>query len=130
MVRSYKGSHSGDHGDGLVRSEFHRARFGDRMVESFEWVKDRMDPVGLLNPNRLVRPPQMDDRSLFRYPPDYAVPELETAFDWSAYSGTGGGFQGAVEMCNNNGACRQAEGVIERHSRFQGKRVAVRVDPG
>src|SRR3546814_14639321 len=86
--------------------------FGDRMVESFEWVKDRMDPVGLLNPNRLVRPPQMDDRSLFRYPPDYAVPELETAFDWSAYSGTGGGFQGAVEMCNNNGACRKDAGVI------------------
>src|SRR3546814_11922703 len=54
----------------------------------------------------------MDDRSLFRYPPDYAVPELETAFDWSAYSGTGGGFQGAVEMCNNNGACRKAEGVM------------------
>src|SRR3546814_4904027 len=52
MVRSYKGSHSGEHGDGLVRSEFHRAMFGDRMVESFEWVKDRMDPVGLLNPNR------------------------------------------------------------------------------
>src|SRR3546814_2900951 len=66
MVRSYKGSHSGEHGDGLVRSEFHRAMFGDRMVESFEWVKDRMDPVGLLNPNRLVRPPQMDDRSLDR----------------------------------------------------------------
>src|SRR3546814_14984109 len=88
MVRSYKGSHSGEHGDGLVRSEFHRAMFGDRMVESFEWVKDRMDPVGLLNPNRLVRPPQMDDRSLFGYPPDYAVRELETAFDWSAYSGT------------------------------------------
>src|SRR3546814_13026532 len=108
MVRSYKGSHSGDHGDGLVRSEFHRARFGDRMVESFEWVKDRMDPVGLLNPNRLVRPPQMDDRSLFRYPPDYAVPELETAFHCSAYSGTGGGFQGAVAMCNNNAACPNA----------------------
>src|SRR3546814_11568492 len=60
MVRSYKGSHSGEHGDGLVRSEFHRAMFGDSMVESFEWVKDRMDTVGLLNPNRLVRPPQID----------------------------------------------------------------------
>ncbi|HMA14247.1 MAG TPA: FAD-binding oxidoreductase, partial [Kiloniellaceae bacterium] len=101
MVREYKGSHSGEHGDGIVRSEFHRAMFGDRMVESFEWVKDRMDPAGLLNPNRLVRPPKMDDRSLFRYPPDYSVPELETVFDWSAYRGAGGGFQGAVEMCNN-----------------------------
>lgn len=112
MVREYKGSHSGEHGDGIVRSEFHRAMFGDRMVESFEWVKDRMDPAGLLNPNRLVRPPKMDDRSLFRYPPDYRVPELETVFDWSAYRGAGGGFQGAVEMCNNNGACRKADGVM------------------
>ncbi|MGE5768312.1 MAG: FAD-binding and (Fe-S)-binding domain-containing protein [Bacteroidota bacterium] len=112
MVREYKGSHSGEHGDGIVRSEFHRAMFGDRMVESFEWVKDRMDPAGLLNPNRLVRPPKMDDRSLFRYPPDYSVPELETVFDWSAYRGAGGGFQGAVEMCNNNGACRKADGVM------------------
>src|SRR3546814_10172933 len=76
--------------------------FGERMVASFEWVKDRMDPAGLLNPNRLVRPPKMDDRSLFRYPPDSAVPELESVFDWSAYPGAGGGFQGAVEMCNNN----------------------------
>ncbi|MPZ10424.1 MAG: FAD-binding protein [Kiloniellaceae bacterium] len=112
MVRAYKGSHSGEHGDGIVRSEFHRDMFGERMVASFEWVKDRMDPAGLLNPNRLVRPPKMDDRSLFRYAPDYAVPELETVFDWSAYSGAGGGFQGAVEMCNNNGACRKAEGVM------------------
>ncbi len=112
MVREYKGSHSGEHGDGIVRSEFHRDMFGDRMVADFEWVKDRMDPAGVLNPNRLVRPPRMDDRSLFRYAPDYAVPELETVFDWSAYSGAGGGFQGAVEMCNNNGACRKGEGVM------------------
>src|SRR3546814_9708717 len=90
--------------------------FGERMVASFEWVKDRMDPAGLLNPNRLVRPPKMDDRSLFRYPPGYAVPELDSVFDWSAYPGAGGGFQGAVEMCNNNGACRKAEGRSEEHT--------------
>jgi FAD/FMN-containing dehydrogenase/Fe-S oxidoreductase len=112
MVRAYKGSHSGEHGDGIVRSEFHREMFGDRMVESFEWVKDRMDPQGVFNPGRVVRPPKMDDRSLFRFPPGYTVPELETVFDWSAYPGAGGGFQGAVEMCNNNGACRKAEGVM------------------
>src|SRR3546814_1297089 len=83
MVRDYKGSHSGEHGDGSVRAEFDREMFGDRMVASFEWVKDRMDPAGLLNPNRLVRPPKMDDRSLFRYPPDYAVPGLDSVFDRS-----------------------------------------------
>ncbi len=112
MVRGYKGSHSGEHGDGIVRSEFHREMFGERMVESFEWVKDRMDPEGVLNPGRVVRPPKMDDRALFRFDPDYHVPEFETVFDWSAYKGAGNGFQGAVEMCNNNGACRKVDGVM------------------
>jgi Fe-S oxidoreductase len=32
--------------------------------------------------------------------------------DWSAYPGVGGGFQGAVEMCNNNGACRALAGGV------------------
>jgi Fe-S oxidoreductase len=54
----------------------------------------------------------MDDRTLFRYPPDYRVDELKTVLDWSAYPGAGGGFQGAVEMCNNNGACRKLEGGV------------------
>ena len=34
------------------------------------------------------------------------TPTRSTALDWSAYPGAGGGFQGAIEMCNNNGACR------------------------
>ena len=41
MVRDYKGSHSGEHGDGIVRSEFHEAMFGERLVRAFEEVKDR-----------------------------------------------------------------------------------------
>jgi FAD/FMN-containing dehydrogenase/Fe-S oxidoreductase len=107
MVREYKGSHSGEHGDGIARSEFHRMMFGDRMVESFEWVKDRFDPQGLLNPGKIVRPPKMDDRRLLRYGRDYGVADMETVFDWPGYTGAGRGFQGAVEMCNNNGACRK-----------------------
>jgi len=59
-----------------------------------------------------VRPPRMNDRTLFRYKPDYHVPEMETVFDWSAYPGAGRGFQGAVEMCNNNGECRKLEGGV------------------
>jgi Fe-S oxidoreductase len=55
----------------------------------------------------------MNDRSLFRYKPDYRVTGLTTVLDWSAYPGAGGGFQGAVEMCNNNGECRKhAAGVM------------------
>jgi FAD/FMN-containing dehydrogenase/Fe-S oxidoreductase len=112
MVREYKGSHSGEHGDGIVRSEFHEAMFGPRIISDFREVKRRFDPEGVLNPGKIVDPPDMDDRSLFRYPPDYRVTELKTALDWSAYPGAGGGFQGAVEMCNNNGACRKLEGGV------------------
>jgi FAD/FMN-containing dehydrogenase/Fe-S oxidoreductase len=112
MVREYKGSHSGEHGDGIVRSEFHEAMFGRRLVEAFAEVKTRFDPDNLLNPGKIVDPPRMDDRALFRYPPDYRVAPLKTALDWSAYPGAGGGFQGAVEMCNNNGACRNLEGGV------------------
>ena len=112
MVREYKGSHSGEHGDGLVRSEFHEAMFGPRIIADFAEVKQRFDPDNVLNPGKIVDPPRMDDRALFRYPPDYRVGELKTALDWSAYPGAGGGFQGAVEMCNNNGACRKLEGGV------------------
>ena len=108
MVRAYKGSHSGEHGDGLVRSEFHEAMFGPRMQRSFEAVKDAFDPAGLMNPGKIVRAPRMDDRSLFRFKPGYRVAPLETALDWSDW----GGFGGAVEMCNNNGACRKFDAGV------------------
>lgn len=112
LVREYKGSHSGEHGDGLVRSEFHETMFGERLVADFREVKQRFDPEGVLNPGKIVDAPRMDDRSLFRFKPDYRVAELKTKLDWSAYPGAGGGFQGAVEMCNNNGACRKLEGGV------------------
>ena len=112
MVREYKGSHSGEHGDGLVRSEFHAEMFGERIISDFAEVKHRFDPQNILNPGKIVDPPKMDDRSLFRYTPDYRVGELKTALDWSAWPGAGGGFQGAIEMCNNNGTCRKLEGGV------------------
>jgi FAD/FMN-containing dehydrogenase/Fe-S oxidoreductase len=112
MVRAYKGSHSGEHGDGLVRSEFHQQMFGERLVRAFGEVKDRFDPHGLFNPGRIVRGPKFDDRSLFRYPPGYRGEARTSALDWSAYPGAGGGLQGAVEMCNNNGACRKSAGGV------------------
>ena len=113
LVKAYKGSHSGEHGDGLVRSEFHERMYGAKTVRLFEEVKDRFDPTGLMNPGKIVRAAPMNDRALFRYKPDYRVPEMRMALDWSAYPGAGGGFQGAVEMCNNNGECRKhAAGVM------------------
>jgi FAD/FMN-containing dehydrogenase/Fe-S oxidoreductase len=108
MVREYKGSHSGEHGDGLVRSEFHEPMFGKQIVGAFEEVKDSFDPEGSFNPGKIVRPSKMDDRSLFRYKPGYEPKVPATALDWSEW----GGFDKAVEMCNNNGACRKKDAAV------------------
>jgi FAD/FMN-containing dehydrogenase/Fe-S oxidoreductase len=112
MVLAYKGSHSGEHGDGIVRSEFHEKMFGTRLMRAFEAVKERFDPKGLYNPGKIVRAPKFDDRRLLRYGPDYRAENIRTSLDWSAYPGVGDGFQGAVEMCNNNGACRALTGGV------------------
>jgi FAD/FMN-containing dehydrogenase/Fe-S oxidoreductase len=108
LVRQYKGSHSGEHGDGIARSEFNEPMFGASIARAFEAVKDAFDPEGLLNPGRIVRAPRFDDRSLFRYGPDYrAIEGFTPELDWSDYPGPLGGLMGAVEMCNNNGQCRK-----------------------
>ncbi|HYZ43913.1 MAG TPA: FAD-linked oxidase C-terminal domain-containing protein, partial [Xanthobacteraceae bacterium] len=112
VVLAYKGSHSGEHGDGIVRSEFHEKMFGARLVRAFEQVKERFDPKGLYNPGKIVRAPSFDDRRLFRYAPTYRAENIRSHLDWSAYPGAGNGFQGAVEMCNNNGACRVLTGGV------------------
>jgi Fe-S oxidoreductase len=76
-------------------------------------VKDTFDPHALLNPGRVVRPPRMDDRSLFRYGPGYAADAAITpVLDWSEYPGPLGGLLGAVEMCNNNGTCRKFDANV------------------
>ena len=103
VVREYGGTHSGEHGDGILRSEFLRSMLGDRMVSAYEEVKRTFDPHGLMNPGKIVDPPRMDDRSLFRYPPSYRGKELPVVLDWTAE----GGFLSTVERCNNNGACRK-----------------------
>ncbi len=124
LVRRYKGAFSGEHGDGLVRSEWVAWQFGPRLTQAFEQIKDLFDPAGLFNPGKIVRPTKMDDARLFRFKPGYAVKPLEPALDWQGWNvhndpatealtppGTGGdpaqGFGKAVEMCNNNGHCRK-----------------------
>ena len=107
LVREYKGSHSGEHGDGIARSEFNEPMFGARIARAFEQVKDLFDPRGLLNPGRVVRPPRFDDRALFRYGPNYDAAPVTPRLDWSSWPGPQGGLLAAVEMCNNNGTCRK-----------------------
>ena len=47
MVREYKGAFSGEHGDGLVRSEWVAWQFGPRLTRAFEEIKALFDPDGL-----------------------------------------------------------------------------------
>jgi FAD/FMN-containing dehydrogenase/Fe-S oxidoreductase len=108
LVARYGGAHSGEHGDGIVRSEFHERMFGSRIVGAFRDVKTAFDPAGTLNPGKIVDAPRMDDRTLFRYGPGYAPVTIPTRLDWSAW----GGMTGAVEMCNNNGACRKDDAGV------------------
>jgi FAD/FMN-containing dehydrogenase/Fe-S oxidoreductase len=103
MVREFKGAFSGEHGDGLVRSEWIEPILGSRLTGALAEVKALLDPKGLMNPGKIVRPTRMDDRSLFRFKPGYQTQPIDTALDWSAW----GGFAPAVEMCNNNGHCRK-----------------------
>ena len=128
LVRKFKGAYSGEHGDGLCRGEWIEWQFGPRLNEAFRAIKQELDPGGLFNPGKIIDPPKMDEGSLFRFPPPtaprpYRRIALKPMLDWSAWNvqndavteattapGTGGdstgGFGMAVEMCNNNGHCR------------------------
>ncbi len=103
LVREYKGAYSGEHGDGLVRSQWIAPFFGPRLTGAFGEIKKLFDPKGVMNPGKIVEPPRQDDRTLFRFKPGYKAQAIPTALDWSDW----GGFAGAVEMCNNNGHCRK-----------------------
>ena len=103
MVKAYKGAYSGEHGDGLVRSEWIAPFFGPRLTACLGEIKSWLDPKGLMNPGKIVSPPKMDDARLFRFKPGYATQLPVPALDWSEW----GGYDKAVEMCNNNGHCRK-----------------------
>jgi FAD/FMN-containing dehydrogenase/Fe-S oxidoreductase len=111
LVREFKGSYSGEHGDGLVRSEWIAPMYGPRLARAFVEIKQAFDPRGLMNPGKIVAAPKMDDRRLFRYPPGYTTTASAGGLDWSDYEvgehNHGRGFAAAVEMCNNNGHCRK-----------------------
>ncbi len=105
MVKQYKGAYSGEHGDGLVRSEWIAPFFGPRLTATLAEIKVLLDPKGLMNPDKIVNPPKMDQRTLFRFPPGYITQPPPAALDWSEW----GGFDKAVEMRNNNGHCRKRD---------------------
>ncbi|MEI5999754.1 FAD-binding protein [Paraburkholderia bengalensis] len=124
LVREYKGAYSGEHGDGLCRGEWVAWQYGPRINKAFSEIKALFDPQNRMNPDKIVRPPKMDDARNFRFAPGYKERAMMPALDWSAWNvtrdpmtgvesapGTGsdlaGGLAKAVEMCNNNGHCRK-----------------------
>ena len=120
LVRRYIAAYSGEHGDGLARTEWIEPIIGSRLTRALEQIKDLFDPRGLMNPGKIVRGSKQDDRSLFRFKPGYLAQQLDTALDWrewnavsaagageSASAASSRGFAAAVEMCNNNGHCRK-----------------------
>jgi FAD/FMN-containing dehydrogenase/Fe-S oxidoreductase len=108
LVREYKGVYSGEHGDGLVRSEWIAPFFGPRLTAALAEVKQLFDPLGLMNPGNIVRPSKQDDRSVFRFKPDYRHIDIKPVLDWSAH----GSLAHASEMCNNNGHCRKFDADV------------------
>ncbi len=112
LVKKFNGSYSGEHGDGIARSEFNEVMFGKKMIRIFKFIKNSFDPLNIFNPGKIVDAPQLDSRNLFRYAPSYNAKNINTILDWSDWKGASGGFQGAIEMCNNNGSCRKLDGGV------------------
>ena len=112
LVKKFNGSYSGEHGDGIARSEFNEVMFGKKMIRIFKFIKNSFDPLNIFNPGKIVDAPQLDSRNLFRYAPSYNAKNINTILDWSDWTGASGGFQGAIEMCNNNGSCRKLDGGV------------------
>jgi FAD/FMN-containing dehydrogenase/Fe-S oxidoreductase len=104
LVLAFGGALSGEHGDGLARSEWNRKMFGADVYQAFREVKEAFDPRNLLNPGRVVEAPPMTEH--LRYGPGYAPAEPPTVFDYSRQEG----FVRSIELCNGSGVCRKLQG--------------------
>jgi FAD/FMN-containing dehydrogenase/Fe-S oxidoreductase len=104
LVVDCGGSLSGEHGDGLARSEFLERMYGPEILRAFSEVKALFDPEGVLNPGVIVDPPPMD-RQLRIGPGRRRLP-VNTNLDFSSQ----GNFAAAVELCNGSGFCRKKTG--------------------
>ena len=116
LVLEFGGAMSGEHGDGLVRSPWIEKMFGPKVYAAFRRVKRAFDPDGIMNPGKIVDPAPMTEN--LRFNPAYRAVEPDTGFSYAAQ----GGFGGAIEMCNGQGACPQGHvgydvPVIHGHAR-------------
>jgi len=101
LVSEFGGANSSEHGDGLARSEFNRALFGDELYRAMCDVKLLFDPHALMNPGKIVNAPPMTENIR-----DTTLPraiELSTRLSFAAT----GGMRGAADRCMNIGVCRK-----------------------
>jgi FAD/FMN-containing dehydrogenase/Fe-S oxidoreductase len=101
LVLKHGGALSGEHGDGLVRSPFQERMYGPALYQAFRALKRTFDPLGLLNPGKIVDAPPLATN--LRFGPGYITPEVATTFDFSA----DGGLVRSAELCAGVGACRK-----------------------
>jgi FAD/FMN-containing dehydrogenase/Fe-S oxidoreductase len=104
LVVECGGSISGEHGDGLSRSEFLGKMYGPEILRAFSEVKGLFDPHRIMNPGVIVAPPRMDTQ--LRIGPGRRRLSINTGLDFSEQ----GGFAKAVELCNGSGFCRKKTG--------------------
>lgn len=105
LVKSYGGSMSGEHGDGIVRSETLPIVLGERIMAELKDIKHHFDPNNILNPGKIVDPYPMDQ--YLRYQPERKEPDIATFLDFSKE----GGLLRAAEKCNGSGDCRKTTEV-------------------
>ena len=103
LALKFGGTHSGEHGEGLARSEFNQQVFGETLYAAFREVKAAFDPHGRMNPGKKVDAPPMDEN--LRYGADYKTTFSVPILDYGEF----GGMDAAIEMCNGNARCRKLE---------------------
>jgi FAD/FMN-containing dehydrogenase/Fe-S oxidoreductase len=104
LVMKYKGSWSGEHGDGLVRSAYNKRFFGDTIYKVFLDVKKLMDPKNLMNPGKIIEAQTIEHN--LRYGVAYKDEGVKTEYNYKSEEG----FEAAVHMCSGVGECRKVLG--------------------
>jgi FAD/FMN-containing dehydrogenase/Fe-S oxidoreductase len=102
LTKKYKGSFSGEHGDGIVRAEFIPLMIGEANYELLKRVKKAFDPNNIFNPGKIVDAFPMDES--LRYEVDREEPKVKTLMDFSDSEG----ILKAAEKCNGSGDCRKS----------------------
>jgi FAD/FMN-containing dehydrogenase/Fe-S oxidoreductase len=102
LVVSHGGSISGEHGDGQSKAQLLGKMFGAELLDAFREFKAIWDPLGKMNPGKLVDPYPIT--SNLRLGPDYQPPNLETRFHFPT---EGGGFERVAMRCVGVGTCRR-----------------------